>query len=87
MARGLTIKSTEALVRRKAEQLGWLIAYTPGSKDWVKDDPLKRSEQMDLLELMMFCVFYSGIVIFALWMTITEDFKSNVPVQVRDRRN
>lgn len=31
----------------------------------------------ELLPVFMFCAFYSGVVIFSLWMTVTEQGETN----------
>ena len=41
----------------------------------------------DLNDVMMFCFFYSGIVLYALWITVAERHLSRAEVGERKTRN
>ncbi len=62
----LTSKSTEALLKLKIKQL-WMVV--------LKLLPLSRKKEFSMSDLnivLMFCAAYSGVVVFSLWMTVTE---------------
>lgn len=74
--RCLTNKSKDALKWRKRSTQPRMAGTLrcPKTKP-VTDGGFEGVKQMDLLELGVFCVFYSGIVIYSLWLTVLSDYK------------